>query len=201
MEMARRRFIQESEGEEYLHKETWRVVQLQFERPEYSAPFFGLYDDLVAMVFAFHTLEGYLNFIGDKILPDVWEECERISIDAKLTLILRECGLSKFEKARRPYQTVVALTKLRNSIAHPKTQKPKRRTIYAVGKEPPLFPKTYLDTMVSHEKALRARDDVKYIVDRIHCAAVAKFPALHLGDDGLKGILSRHTTRDAAAHE
>jgi acetyl esterase/lipase len=39
----------------------------------------------------------------------------------------------------------------------------------------------------------RARDDVRCIVDRIHAAAVAKFPALHLGDDGLEGILNQHS--------
>ena len=54
------------------------------------------------MVFAFHTLEGYLNFIGDKILPDVWEECERISIDAKLTLIFADAGSKDRPKSFTP---------------------------------------------------------------------------------------------------
>lgn len=196
--MKRRRFIEESEGEEYLHKSTWQVVQRQFDRPD-NPKQGSLYDDLVAMVFAFHTLEGYLNFIGEKILPDGWEEFERISLEAKLTLILRECGLSNgFEKGRRPYQTVATLTKLRHSIAHPKTLKTKSREIYTEGKEPPIFPKSYLATMVSHEKALRARDDVKFIVERIHGAAAAKFPALHLGNDGLEGISRQYSTSRAA---
>jgi hypothetical protein len=34
---------------------------------------------------------------------------------------------------------------------------------------------------------------VRSIVDRIHAAAVAKFPKLHLGDDGLEGIMSMHS--------
>jgi len=192
--MSGRRFIYQSEGEEYLHKEAWRVVARQFERPD--DPRKGaMYDDLVAMVFASHTLEGYLNFLGDKLLPKVWQNEREIEgrLEGRLTLILRECGLPNFDKGRRPFATVAALTKLRNGMAHPKTHKPKASKIYSEGKEPPLFPKTYLETLVSHDKAMRARDDVRFIVDRIHAAAVAKFPALHLGDDGLGGIMSQHS--------
>jgi hypothetical protein len=148
------------------------------------------------MVFAAHSLEGYLNFIGDKILPELWQKEREIEggFEGKLARILQECGLNKFEKGRRPYSTVTELTTLRNNLAHPKTKKqPKRRKIYPEGKEPPLFPKPYLATLVTHEKALRARDDVKCIVDRIHAAVVAKFPALHLGDDGLEGIIGQHS--------
>lgn len=194
--MRKKQFVEESEGEEYLHKETWRVVKRQFERPEDSRKG-AMYDDLVAMVFASHTLEGYLNFIGDKILPKLWEnektEFRETGIEGKITAISQECGLPKFEKGRRPYSTVVALKELRDSIGHPKTRKPKSRKVYTEGKEPPLFPKTYLQTLVSHEKARRAKEDVKSIVDRIHAAAVAKFPRLNLGDDGLEGILSMHS--------
>ena len=192
--MTKRQFIEESEGEEYLHKTTWLVVKRQFERP--VDPKKGaMYDYLVAMVFASHTLEGYLNFIGDKILPELWKKERDIEggLEGKLSLILRECDLPDFDKSRRPYATVTTLTKLRNRIAHPKTHKPKSCTMYTEGKEPPLFPKTHLETLVSHEKALRARDDVKCIVDRIHAAAFSKFPTLHLGDDGLGGILSLHS--------
>ena len=190
----KRIFVETSEGEEYLHKETWRVVKRQFERPDNSSKG-AMYDDLVAMVFASHTLEGYLNFIGDKILPSIWHNERGIEggLEGKLALILQVCSLPDFDKGQRPYATVATLTKLRNSIAHPKTHKLRGQTICSEGKEPPFFPKTYLETLVSHENALRARDDVRCIVDRIHAAAVAKFPALHLGDDGLEGILNQHS--------
>jgi hypothetical protein len=194
--MGKRKFVEDSEGEEYLHKETWRVVKRQFDRPEDSRKG-AMYDDLVAMVFASHSLEGYLNFIGDKILPEVWKnEKEAFSgagIEGKLATISTECGLEPFDKGRRPFSTVKALRRLRDSIGHPKTYKPKSSKVYSEGKEPPMFPKTYLGSLVSHEKARRARDDVRAIVDRIHDAAVAKFPKLNLGDDGLEGIMSMHS--------
>ena len=194
--MKKRQFIEEFEGEEYLHKETWQVVKRQFDRPDDSR-MGTMYDDLVAMVFASHTLEGYLNFIGSTILPEVWKnerkEFKKTGITGKLAAILAECGLEPFDKGCRPHSTIKALKTLRNSIAHPRTCKPKSSTVYSEGKEPPLFPKTYLATLVSHEKAERARDDVRCIVDRIQAAAVAKFPKLRLGDDGLEGIISQHT--------
>lgn len=194
--MKKRQFIEESEGEEYLHRETWRVVKRQFDRPEDSKKG-RMYDDLVAMVFASHTIEGYLNFIGDKILPDLWknerEEFSKTGIPGKLAALVKACGLEPFDKGRRPYSTVQALKKLRDCIAHPKTQKPKSSKVYSEGKEPPMFRKTYLETLISREKAERARDDVRDIVARIHAAAVARFPKLHLGDDGLEGIISMHS--------
>jgi hypothetical protein len=201
--MKKRRFIEETEGEEYLHKDTWRVVKRQFDRPEDSRKG-ALYDDLVAMVFSFHTLEGYLNFVGDKISPQLWknerEEFKKTGILGKLAAVLDRCELEPFEKSGRPYATVKALKKLRDSIAHPKTHKPKTTTVYSEGKKRPLFPKTYLETLVSHEKAARARDDVRFIVDRIQAAAVAKFPDLNLGSDGLEGVLSMYT-HAARPHE
>jgi len=194
--MKKRQFIEKSEGEEYLHKETWQVVNRQFERPEDSRTG-AMYDDLVAMVFAFHTLEGYLNFVGDKVLPEMWrnerKEFKETGITGKLAAVLEACGLEPFEKGRRPYSTVQALKKLRNSIAHPKTYKPKCRKVYSEGKEPPMFPKSLLETLVTREKALQARDDVRGVVDRIQAAAVAKFPKLHLGVDGLEGIMSQRS--------
>ncbi len=188
--MRKRHFVEDFEGEEYLHKETWRVVKRQFDRPEDSKKG-AMYDDLVAMVFASHTLEGYLNFIGDEILRELWknerEEFSKIGITGKLATISKACGLEPFERGRRPYSTVEALKTLRDCIAHPKTHKPKSSTVYSEGKEPPMFPKTYLEGLISRQKAERARDDVRNIVARIHAAAVAKFPDLHLGDDGLEG--------------
>jgi hypothetical protein len=29
------------------------------------------------MVFAFHTIEGYVNFIGERIAPEIWQDEEK----------------------------------------------------------------------------------------------------------------------------
>ena len=62
------------------------------------------------------------------------------------------------------------------------------------GKEPPLFAKGYLDKAVSKAKALRAMDDAKAIVDRLHEAAMVRFPFSGLLPEGVEGILHIRST-------
>ena len=68
--MNKRRFIEEASGEEYVHRDVWRVVKRQIAYAE-ANPKGALLDDLVALVFASHALEGYANFLGAKIAPDL----------------------------------------------------------------------------------------------------------------------------------
>lgn len=195
--VERRRLVEESEGEEYLHKAVWRVVQRQIEYAEANRQG-ALYDDLVAMVFAFHALEGYLNYVGEKIAPDLWrDEKTQFSengVIGKLAAICERCGLGSPDYGKRPYGTLSQLKKLRNGMAHPRTRKTGGKVEYDERKPPPLFPQSYLAAIVSHRRALRARDDVKHIADQIHAAALTKFPEAGLGPDALDGIMSMRTT-------
>ncbi len=196
----KRRIAEETETEDFLHKSAWKVVNRQIAYAEANRQR-ALYDDLVAMVFAYHSLEGYLNFVGQKIAPNLWkQEKEQFSdtgIAGKLSAICKRCEISIPEKGKRPYSTVAELKKLRDSITHPKTYRTSRRSEYAEGKARPLFGRNYLVTLVDHKKAIRARDDVKCIADRIHSAALIRFPTGGLGSDALEGItgMSSSTTR------
>jgi len=193
----RRKLIEDSEGEEYLHKDVWRVVQRQIDYAE-ANPAGALYDDLIAMVFAFHAIEGYLNYIGEKIAPDLWGN-EKASfsdsgITGKLAALCERCGLASPDYGKRPYGTVSELKKLRDAVAHPRTRKTGETVEYDERKPPPLFPKSYLSKVVSHKRAIRARDDVKDIADQIHAVARAKFSEANLGPDALDGIMSMRST-------
>jgi len=194
---SKRRLREETEGEEYLHKAAWEVVKRQIAHAE-ANPKGSLYDDLVAMVFAFHCIEGYLNFVGEKVAPDLWAN-ERLTfkhtgLTGKLATICQRCGIGTPDNGRRPFATVVELRKLRDRMAHPKIQKVRKTVEFMEGKLPPLFPKSYLATLISHTNAIRARDDVKLIADEIHAAAVAEFPHLALGRDALEGMHSMHSS-------
>jgi hypothetical protein len=191
----KRRFEEDSETEEYLHKAAWQVVKRQIESAE-SNPNGALYDDLVTMVFAYHSFEGYLNFVGEKIAPDLWkEEKERFKdrLPEKLREICSRCEISIWEEGKRPYSTLTELKKLRDKMAHPKTHRARQKVGFVENKPPPLFPKSYLASLVNHKKALRARDDVKRVADEIHSAAVRRFPHAGLGPDALCGIQSMRT--------
>jgi hypothetical protein len=191
------RLVEESDSEEYLHKAAWQVVTRQIEHAEANLKG-SLSDDLVAMVFAYHSLEGYLNFVGEKIAPELWkDERARFSgtgITGKLSVICERCGINVPTKGKRPYATVSELKKLRDRMAHPKTHRARKKVEFAETKPPPLFPKSYLASLVNHQKALRARDDVKRIADEIHSAVVRRFPHARLGPDALCGIHSMRTT-------
>lgn len=194
---SKRRLREQTEGEEYLHKATWEVVKRQIAHAE-ATPKGSLYDDLVAMVFAFQCIEGYLNFVGEKVAPDLWAN-ERVTfkdtgLTGKLAAICERCGLSRLEKGKRPFATVAELRKLRDRVAHPKIQRFRKTIEFMESKSPPLLAKPYLATLVSHKKAIRAGHDIKLIADEIHAAALAAFPHAPLGCDALEGIHSMHTS-------
>ncbi|MDP3553082.1 hypothetical protein [Methylocystis sp.] len=191
-----RRFIERSDSEEYLHKAAWSVVKRQLQRAETERRG-ALYDDLVAMVFAFHSFEGYLNYVGEKIAPDLWKDEKhafRSDIYKKLKAICELCNIDRPDKSKRPYSTIQALQTLRDRMAHPKTHRAKGETKFVEGEEPEIFSPTLLDTLVSHESALQARDDVREIADLIHPAARVRFPDVGLGSDPFEGILSMRTS-------
>jgi hypothetical protein len=98
------------------------------------------------------------------------------------------------EKGRRPWSTIQDLKRLRDRIAHPRTQTVNENTEYVEGKEPPPFAKSWMDGIVTHQKAVRALADVKDIADRLHEAALARFPYAGLLPDALNGILSIRST-------
>lgn len=196
------KFIEESDGEEYLHKEVWCVVQRQLDYAK-ANPKGALYDDLVAMVFTFHAFEGYLNYIGARIAPELWRD-ERTQfresgIIGKLAVICERCGLESPDYGKRPFGSLAGLKKLRNSMAHPRVRRTVASQEYDERKPPPLFSPSYLRTIVSHQNAVRARDDVKQIADRIHAAALKKFPYVGLGPDALDGLLSIRSTTNRLA--
>ena len=196
--VAERSFVELTEGEEYLHRDVWVVVNRQIEHANKDQRG-STYDYLVSMVFTFHALEGYLNFVGEKIAPRLWAEEKKLfgnSISAKIKKICNLCDIEVPDCGKRPYSTIKELVELRNKIAHPKIQKPKSNITFAEGAESLLFPRTYLQATVSRVKALRARDDVEQLIEElIHPAALMKFPdlKLSLGHKGLMGIMAMHT--------
>jgi hypothetical protein len=190
-----RRFVETSQSEEYLHKETWRVVLRQLDSAEKNERG-GLYDDLVAMVFAFLSFEGYLHFVGERVAPKKWKKLRKdnATFREKFEVI---CGLCEIEflEFERPFSTIFELRELRNRIAHPKPHRDDETSVeFIEGNDPEIFPPTFLQRLVDHKKALRAREDVKRISDLIHDSANSRFPSAELGPDGLGGVLSMRTT-------
>jgi hypothetical protein len=183
------------DGETYLHKMLWRVVARQIEHAS-TNPDGSFYDDLVAMVFASHTLEAYLNFVGERLDPAFWKDERRhfraTGFDGKVRKVLELCQIEEPNRTDRPYHTVWKLKELRDRIAHAKPERFSATTVHSADVEPDLYG-TPLDGLVTHQQACEAAEDVKKFIAMIHSAAKRRVSDVGFGTDALSGILQHST--------
>lgn len=81
------------EGQENLHRDAWCVVNRQIEHADKDQRG-STYDYLVSMVFAFHALEGYLNFVGEKIDPPLWIKEKELFGSSLFAKMAKVCELT-----------------------------------------------------------------------------------------------------------
>ena len=181
-------------GERFTHKELWRIVvrQLEHGRTIRQGAF---YDDLVAMVFAFHALEAYLNYIGEHLAPAIWKDERNFfrnepfrGFDGKIRKVFELVGLSEPARNVRPYSSVWLLKDLRDLIGHGKVERVATIVEHEVD-EPQPWMKTKLDSFVTEENAQMAHDDVKAIGQLIHDAAYPKVRDIWFGRLAFEGPL------------
>jgi hypothetical protein len=187
------------EGEDFPHRLTWSIAEeqakLATEREQgWSGP------ALVAMVFAFHTVEAYFNFVGERLAPDVWKD-ERTFFSTepyrgwggKLRKVLELVDLPLVPDSR-PQKTIFELKQLRDLIAHGKPEKPSGVLHHPEGADPP-YPEFTLRSMITpKEKMAVAMQDVDQFANQIHALALPMVNDPFFGDDALRGALS-HSLR------
>ena len=78
------------------------------------------YFAMMAGVFAAFTVEGYLNHLGQKRVHD-WNEIERKLGPREKLLLLRNMLHLSVDIARRPFQTLSDMLRLRDALVHGKT--------------------------------------------------------------------------------
>jgi hypothetical protein len=93
----------------------WHALKNGAARPTGS-----FYEWMTANVFAAFCLEAYLNHLGARRFK-CWENLERLSVEAKLSLLLEDLG-QKPDFTCRPFQTVKEVFRFRNQIAHGRTE-------------------------------------------------------------------------------
>lgn len=115
-------------GRSFLHRELWRVVHIQGEIIEERKGRGAFYNDLIAMVFALHTVEAYLNFVGELLAPAIWKDERNYfrkepyrGFEGKMRKVMELVSLP-WTADVRPLKTVLDLKELRDLIAHPKTE-------------------------------------------------------------------------------
>ncbi|UUZ71544.1 hypothetical protein LP415_21790 [Polaromonas sp. P1(28)-8] len=182
------------EGERFVHKELWRIVMRQLEHSKKN-PSGAFYDDLVAMVFAFHALEAYLNYVGDHLAPDIWKDERNFfrgepyrGFGGKIKKVLELVGIPEPPRDVPPYSTIWLLKDLRDLMAHGKVEKYSGVIEHGDDEEPPLAQST-LNELITELNAQRAHDDVKFFAQQIHDLARPKVHDVWFGSHAFEGAL------------
>ena len=182
------------EGERFIHKELWRVVMRQLDHAK-RVPAGAFYDDLVAMVFAFHALEAYLNYVGGKLAPNIWKDERNYfrkepyrGFHGKIRKLFELAGLPEPARDTRPYSTVWLLKDLRDLMAHGKVEKISDVFDHSRDEESP-WVQTPLGSLVTEVNAQMAQDDLKSVAQAIHDAARSKIDDIWFGTVPFEGVL------------
>ena len=144
---------------------------------------------LSALVFSFFTLEAYLNHLGTKAKPDLWEGRRerdyfggRKEINGrkyfgpmgKLEFLYSECGLV-YEKSSDDVQTIRRLKEFRDLLAHGNTEEDVLPITCPRGQEPDLIVPQVWQYVHSDLREL-SYSCVKKVIERLHDAAASSFP-------------------------
>jgi len=148
------------------------------------------------MLFAYLTYEAYINFLGDRFASDVWKK-ERTffnkkpyhGLEGKLKLLSERIPFVGIRKDQRPYQTIKDLKRLRDFLSHGKTEKYEKTIIHLADEEPPLWPDSILDKLVTPELTDKAVRDVKEFIVFLHAQAAKRAKKdIWFGGEPLGGI-------------
>lgn len=189
------------EGEDLPHRLMWAIVSEHAElarqrQRDWSQP------ALVAMVFAFHAAEAYLNYVGLKIAPEIWENerehFKKSGFPGKLREVMERVELT-WAPGRRPLQTVLQLKKLRDAIAHGKPERRAGRVKHEEGTEA-RYPRFTLRSLFTpKEKMEKAVQDVEQLGNEIQKLARRKLKVEDpfFGKEAFRGPLS-YSSRSTA---
>ncbi len=120
------------------------------------------------------AFEGYLNWLGSRIAPEVWED-ERQFFSrhpthgplGKYRVLAKLLNLPTPDPSQGAFQTAKRLFKLRDRIVHPKTEAGERPVKFKEGNFPPNY-QSELGTEVSPDAATRAKDHVEKLAEELH---------------------------------
>lgn len=179
---------------QYTHKILWAACKRQAELARDSdedRPYFAL----TAMLMAFFTLEGYLNFIGEILCPDEWKfEKEFFSrrpyqgIKGKIKRIANAVHILGVH-TRPEYQTAMLLRELRSYAVHAKVDE-YEEVLEHRGTDLPPAKLSPFGKRVLPEQMERAIDHVKSFCDLFHIRAKAVSDSHEFESSALEGFLS-----------
>lgn len=148
------------------------------------------YTTMGALILAAFTFEAYLNHLGHTTIK-FWSEVESIKVMEKYSILCKNFDVSP-DFSKRPYQTLKALFKFRNAIAHGKSQTLQKMKEVSSQDEPYVHtPKADWEEYCNLDNAKRAKEDVSLIITELHKAAgLGDYPFIHGAAIGFVSIKS-----------
>lgn len=167
--------------EVYNHRILWSTACKNL-KLALEVPGDQMFFSLASMLLFYFAFEGYLNWIGDLIVPEVWKkERDFFSREpyqgtlGKYLFLCRMLGLPLPEASQGAFQRVKELQQLRDMAVHPRAERGRRAVKLAEGYFPPIY-RRRLEEKVSLRKAEHAKKDLNSLCDELHKAARQHYP-------------------------
>jgi hypothetical protein len=142
---------------------------------------------MTAAVFSAFSLEAYLNHLGAERFK-CWEDLERLPVEAKLSLILEDLGKLP-DLSRRPFQTVKTLLRLRNQLAHGRTERLEEKTIQTLSPgQRPRYPAVKWEALCTETYAERFHQDSMDVIRQLDEWAGHVNPFLFSLEEGFRSV-------------
>ena len=132
---------------------------------------------LAALLLAFFSFEGLLNYIGEELYPDEWSDEKvlfsqgpRRGATGKFEYLSDRLGVP-FDRSRRPYQSLQKLSAFRRSMVHVRHEKIEAEVVTSIeeiGKE------THIPPIVAGDSVREIRADLEELGAGLFQAAQAK---------------------------
>ena len=137
------------------------------------------YTNMAALLFTAFTFEAYLNHLGQERI-EFWSNIESVKVMDKYGCLCKSLAVDP-DFSKRPYQTLKALFRFRNSVAHGRTQILKiEKAVSAMDDIWSHSPRTDWEEYCTGENAKRAKEDVEKVIIQLHKAAgLGEFPFTH----------------------
>jgi hypothetical protein len=190
------------------HRLFWHIVQEHAQMARERYPTLGWsHSAVVAMTFASHAIEAYLNCVGELLAQAIWQD-ERNYFrhepyrgrDGKLRKVLELVGLSWPLVVERPFATILELNALRDAIAHAKPETVESERLHTDDLPPAGFISQLRAMYTPIDKLERAVQDVEEFLNQIHRLAAPKVNDPWFGPEALQGS-TEYREHKTTAHE
>ena len=162
--------------EVYNHRILWGAAERNLKLASHSNGD-SKFHALGAMFLFFAAFEGYLNWLGFRVAPEVWEDERQFFSRApyqgtlgKYRFLSKILSLPEPDASKGAFQTATELKTLRDMVAHPKPEQGERTVKVKKGKFPPRY-ESKIDKKVTPKAANLAKKHLKELAELLHGAA------------------------------